>query len=371
MIYLSDKIIRIKEIDNYRIVVISDIHAHLNEFKNLIDKLELSEEDYLIILGDFLNRGYDSLGTFEYIVKLSKRDRTFILKGNHESFMQKPYDVGIYLDRILEFLKNQPYETFIAKLCERDGNAIQNFDDGNEFREYVLTRFDRELDFIRNLPILLYFDDMLFVHGGYSEDFHIENDEIKFLKYDFFEKVAKAQERLTIVGHIPTCVLRKDEFSNLPYFNWDKNIISIDGGMGVKRTGEINALIITKRDGVRKFDCVQQNNFKLGTIIGNFDFPNRDRVYLHWPNREVELVKRGEKMSVCYSPLKNKKFSVFNEIVSEKDDKYNLNFDYQNKFFNLPIGTKVEVAKVFNSCALIKYKDEFGWVWKNDVRVEE
>ena len=41
----------------YRIVAISDVHARPDLLKKLIDKVELKESDYLIIIGDFITKG--------------------------------------------------------------------------------------------------------------------------------------------------------------------------------------------------------------------------------------------------------------------------------------------------------------------------
>ena len=47
-----------------RIIVVSDIHGDLTTFKNLLNKCEYNEnEDYLIILGDILEKGNEILDT--------------------------------------------------------------------------------------------------------------------------------------------------------------------------------------------------------------------------------------------------------------------------------------------------------------------
>ena len=45
--------IKIKVVGEYRCIVISDIHSHLDRFKALLKKVDYRYDDYLIILGDF------------------------------------------------------------------------------------------------------------------------------------------------------------------------------------------------------------------------------------------------------------------------------------------------------------------------------
>ena len=59
----------------YRIIVISDIHGHLDRFQALLKKVKYTPEDYLIILGDFVEKGDQVIETIHYVQELSKRDR--------------------------------------------------------------------------------------------------------------------------------------------------------------------------------------------------------------------------------------------------------------------------------------------------------
>lgn len=364
---MSDRIININCNDNYRVVVISDAHAHLASIKTLIDKVALKAEDYLVILGDFLNRGYDSIGTFNYVRELSKRPRTIVLKGNHESFMQRPFDDNDHMAAILEYFKHDPYETFLHKLALKTDFNLYECNDADTFRSYILTNFDEELTFLRQLPIILYFDDMRFVHGGYEEGFDIEHEETKFLKYDFFNRDGSVQDRMTVVGHFPTCILRNDYLSNQPYFNFEKNIVSIDGGCGVKKTGELNAFIIEKENGIKRYNSIQHNDFPEVVVRTSYDFPQELTTHVRWPHRDFELVEKGDKMSRCYHNETGRYFTVFNSLLKETEQGLKLISDFSNRFLNLNIGTKVLLCKTHDDCVLVKHGEIFGWLWKDQI----
>lgn len=363
----SNKTIHINETDNYKIVAISDVHAHPKELKALVKKVNLKDEDYLIILGDFLNRGYDSLETFDYVKDLSKRKRTVVLKGNHESFMQRPIDDNDHLQEILEYFKRDPYETFIHKLALKSNFDLYACQDAEILRQHILDNFDEELEFLRQLPLILYFDDMVFVHGGIEPEFDIETDETAFLKYDYFDRDGSIQDKMTIVGHFPSCNLRVDYISNLPYFNFEKNIVTIDGGYGVRSTGELNAFIIEKKKGVRRYDCIQYSDFPKSQVTESYTFKEEDPVHLVWPNREIELIERGQGLSKCYNREADRYFSIFNGLIDEKDGAYKVKMDYANTFLSLPVGAEVSICSVFEDCVLVKHNKIFGWLWRHQL----
>ncbi len=63
-----------------RLIAIGDIHGCYQEFSDLIAKLELQNDDQLILLGDLLNRGPDS----RKVIELAREHRAISLLGNHE-----------------------------------------------------------------------------------------------------------------------------------------------------------------------------------------------------------------------------------------------------------------------------------------------
>jgi len=64
---------------------ISDIHGCPDTFRALLNTIGLQPEDELFLLGDYIDRGPDSLGVIEHIWKLEKAGyRLTCLRGNHE-----------------------------------------------------------------------------------------------------------------------------------------------------------------------------------------------------------------------------------------------------------------------------------------------
>ena len=67
--------------DGHKVWAVGDIHGHLATFCALVHRLNLSNEDRIVCLGDMIDRGPDSAGLIEYIRSDS---RIICIKGNHE-----------------------------------------------------------------------------------------------------------------------------------------------------------------------------------------------------------------------------------------------------------------------------------------------
>ncbi|MBF0401851.1 MAG: symmetrical bis(5'-nucleosyl)-tetraphosphatase [Magnetococcales bacterium] len=65
------------------VYAIGDVHGCLSELKQLLAAIAFHpEHDHLWFVGDFINRGPDSLGTLRFIRELG--DRAVVVMGNHE-----------------------------------------------------------------------------------------------------------------------------------------------------------------------------------------------------------------------------------------------------------------------------------------------
>lgn len=80
----------IKPITGGRQLLIGDIHGCRSTLIKLIDKLELLKSDQLILLGDLINKGPDSVGVVDYLISLKEEGFEVILvRGNNESMLLK------------------------------------------------------------------------------------------------------------------------------------------------------------------------------------------------------------------------------------------------------------------------------------------
>lgn len=70
-----------------RLLAIGDIHGCYRAFDTLLSLIELSPNDTLVILGDFIGRGPASRQVIDRIISLSATHKVLTLRGNHESMM--------------------------------------------------------------------------------------------------------------------------------------------------------------------------------------------------------------------------------------------------------------------------------------------
>lgn len=68
-----------------RIIVISDIHGCIEPFDRLLAKVQYSpDQDQLIQLGDYVDKGPDSKKVVERVMQLVQNDKIIALRGNHD-----------------------------------------------------------------------------------------------------------------------------------------------------------------------------------------------------------------------------------------------------------------------------------------------
>jgi len=347
--------------DNYRIIAISDVHGHVDHLKGLLNKLKLNQEDILIIVGDFINRGINSLVTLEYIKKLSNRDNTYILKGNHEYFIHSLIENPERIGDLHDFLKEDYYETLVHSVLIESDLTVHDLS-STELLDHF--KDQSSITYLKELPIMLMADGHIFVHGGYNKTFTSEG---QFLKYDNYDELSGINEDKIIVGHWPACNLRYHDINNRPYFNEEKNIIFIDGGLGVKTTGELNALIIDKKDGLIDYDFIQYNDFKPATVIKSHTFNEEALIYVNYPHYQFKLLSQGDRMSICEHEHTGMKFTVFNSLLIEDNAEYNLKTNFINRFFNLSVGTEVLIVEEHEDCVLVKHNNLFGWLLREQI----
>src|SRR6187549_1539606 len=86
--------------------VIGDIHGHTRALQGLLAAIPLSDEDCLIFLGDYVDKGPDVKGTLELLCGLASRSHTIFLRGNHDQ---------IFLDAHLDPTKFLVWETLAGQ----------------------------------------------------------------------------------------------------------------------------------------------------------------------------------------------------------------------------------------------------------------
>ncbi|NME66626.1 metallophosphoesterase [Flammeovirga aprica] len=136
--------------DQYvRRFAIGDIHGCFKTFENLLqEKIQITKNDIVFLLGDYIHKGPDSQKVIDYIQKL--RDNGFHIypiMGNHEDGLIKK-----------QHSYKHTFFRFVAKVTKGE-KVLLNEDEMLYFKNK---------SFLKTLPIHIQIEDYHFVHAGFN-----------------------------------------------------------------------------------------------------------------------------------------------------------------------------------------------------------
>ena len=70
-----------------RIIAIGDIHGCAQALKRLLRELQPNQDDLVVPLGDYIDRGPDSKGVIDQLLVLESQTTLKPILGNHEEMM--------------------------------------------------------------------------------------------------------------------------------------------------------------------------------------------------------------------------------------------------------------------------------------------
>lgn len=160
-----------------KIYALSDIHGYLDILKETMKKVDLSSNNKLIFLGDYIDEGPSSKGTLEYIYNLQKQypDQVIVLKGNHEEmFLEWLADPEYLFELQPDF---QTIKPFLTEKHLSDINKLRNSSqpttvyDINRIVAQCVQKNNRELiEWMKGLSVYYETENQIFVHAGVDEE---------------------------------------------------------------------------------------------------------------------------------------------------------------------------------------------------------
>lgn len=228
--------------------VVSDIHGCKEELDIILEKYNPAEET-LIFLGDYIDRGKDSLGVLETVMTmylLHGHDKVKVIRGNHDqmfldsvagdknAYSDLKYNGGIkFLMEIIEvaYPKKKPLwlhtirQDILMKVCKENIPGI--------------------IDFLKKQTLLYYHDSSFaFTHAGFDfkkEDWRdTSRDDFLWIRKHFFGP--NNTGLINIFGHTRTSTIRGNKDDHSVWVSPCKTFIGIDGGCAYG--GQLNAIVI-------------------------------------------------------------------------------------------------------------------------------
>ena len=294
-----------------RILAVSDIHGNLPWFKGLLEKVAFGPEDILVLLGDYVEKGPESLATLRYVMELAKQDNVYCVTGNCDS-------LALDLDPkqgklILDYMGWHP-ESLRHQMMAEGGFTLRNAGDLPALREFLFDQFPEEMAFIVDTPTILETDHYVFVHGGVPSYEHMERlNAWKCMKNDDFLGQGHSFSKYCVVGHWPTTLYRSGIPSCDPLVERAQKIVSIDGGCCIKEGGQLNALVIP-RDGSEDFFWISYDDYPLATALDAQE-ESQEITSIRWCDNEIEILERGEEFSLCRHKSTGKELWVLSRYL--------------------------------------------------------
>lgn len=180
--------------------IVGDVHGCYYTLRKLLESSWNPEQEKLVLLGDFVNKGKHTFAVLEYLIKLQAQSggNMVILKGNNEYLFEEYYRDSLTL------------------------SAKQKF-------EIYNLNYLKTLDWLRNLPHQWQNGVVYASHGGIAEDseFPIDDDDLRVL---FNRKPLKNIGKRQFLGHIVVDEPTFDEVAGAWY-------LDTGAGFGKKLTG--------------------------------------------------------------------------------------------------------------------------------------
>ncbi len=347
---------------NYRIIVVCDIHGHLDRFISLLKKVNYTFDDYLVILGDFVEKGDQVIETIHFVEKLSHNPKVFVLTGNCEwaldallTVPELAYQIPLYLKRVS------------SNGCIREVYHRLHLDNGKEttlgIQKQIYEYLKNEIDFISHLPVTLKINQFLFVHAGIEKRKDYQNSSLSsLLEMQHFYDQGHLLDEIVVVGHLPTANYFMNGICNDIIIDEEKKIICIDGGTGVKAISQLNALIIENKEGTIHFgkEFVQPlPEYQVCCDVQHF----QQHVHkIGYPYFEVIIEEKGNQFSLCYQKETDQRLMIKNEFLYHRNGKIYCLDDYTDFMISANQGDIVRLVGIYGQYAYVVFQGWVGWI---------
>lgn len=179
---------------------IGDVHGYADTLLALLDSLNLSSRDRVVLLGDLVDRGPRSC---EVIRIARENPQIFSVLGNHEEMMLNSFDV----DNIETMTAQQTNWFYVGGRATNQSYIDEFRNSQGDINDFDLRmRVGKDLAWLDSLPHHIVLDDFRLVHAGYSPwdgDLDLQStDTLMWIRGEFHNSITPVDEKRTVVfGH--------------------------------------------------------------------------------------------------------------------------------------------------------------------------
>lgn len=354
-----DRSVQIKKLEypaSGREIVISDIHANLQLYQKLLQKLHyIPNQDRLILLGDLIEKGNQNLEMVHFVMKQVKEEDVHCIMGNCD-FIAK----NVLFSYRLSFLRSVLYSRKNSLIHEMAAKLDISYETMpmDRYCQCLREHFLEELSFLNDLPHVIESEDRIYAHAAISSEECYGKDFKEVMAQPMFLKRNNSFHKTVVVGHMPVTEYCTTIANFDPIYDAQQNIWSIDGGNVVKEGGQLNALIFDHGTvSTERIDDLCEKR-----AIKDVDPGIQIPFFINWNNGKIEILEETTIQCLVYSPYLHRTFWIDRFFIHK-----NKGTDYTNYEIPLKKGDYVKIVCAYHDKVQIKKDGILGWTYKKNI----
>lgn len=344
-------------IKDRRTIVISDVHGSINLFEALLQKVNYTLEDRLIIVGDIIDKGPNSIELLEYVGELLQQPNVYMVLGNCDLIFEELEE-----DYLYGYMQRR--HTLVHEAINKLGKTLADYPTQLDMANEVRQHFGYLHNIVKDLPLMIETEDFIFVHAGVDAEDYKETSRFDALNMPFFYQQTHQTNKYIVVGHFPTCnFVENGLMDNNIKISHERKIIDIDGGNQVKYSGQLNALLIDYVQGKPVLNTVSVDAYERVIITQDFEVTYQEPHTFTYPHFDIEVFDGDEYFTAAKHQATEIDFMVKTEFIMHSEQGYRLKDDYTDYFMNVTAGEEVALIDASYSGYTLIMKDGItGWV---------
>lgn len=168
-----------------RLIAIGDIHGCSAALRGILDAIDPAPDDWIVPLGDLVNRGPDSRGVIETLISLQGRCRVTPILGNHDEMFVRFWELNAVPS---------------AWLAMGGGATLDSYGAGRLFSLVPVSH----IDFVRSFASSIETERHLLLHAQYEPDLPLDQTPGETLRWVSLRDRVPGPHRSgkrAIVGH--------------------------------------------------------------------------------------------------------------------------------------------------------------------------
>jgi serine/threonine protein phosphatase 1 len=139
-----------------RKIAIGDIHGGLKALVQLLRRVDITPEDEIIFLGDYVDGWSDSANVVSYLIELAKQNTCIFIRGNHDDLVHRWLKTGELNEKWLQHGGQSSMDAYRNLTPEEKQAHIEFF---QQMMNYYIDKKNR-----------------LFVHAGFTNQHGPQNE---------------------------------------------------------------------------------------------------------------------------------------------------------------------------------------------------